>query len=78
MVQYKIIDKTAIVIGIGKASNLVANIGIIEDEVLIDNKLINIHEKSILTLNQNYGCKDDYIEYKFITPLIALNQSNIL
>ena len=77
MVQYKIIDKTAMIIGIGKASNLVANIGIIEDEILIDDKLINIYEKSILRLNQNYGCKDDYIEYKFITPWIALNQNNI-
>ena len=47
MVQYKIIDKTAMIIGIGKASNLVANIGIIEDEILIDDKLINIYEKSI-------------------------------
>ena len=77
MVQYKIIDKTAMIIGIGKASNLVANIGIIEDEILIDDKLINIYEKSILRLNQNYGCKDDYIEYKFITPWLALNQNNI-
>ncbi len=77
MVQYKIIDKTAMIIGIGKASNLVANIGIIEDKILIDDKLINIYEKSILRLNQNYGCKDDYIEYKFITPWIALNQNNI-
>ena len=47
MVQYKIIDKTAMIIGIGKASNLVANIGIIEDKILIDDKLINIYEKSI-------------------------------
>ena len=77
MVQYNIIDKTAMIIGIGKASNLVANIGIIEDKILIDDKLINIYEKSILRLNQNYGCKDDYIEYKFITPWIALNQNNI-
>ena len=77
MVQYKIIDKTAMIIGIGKASNLVANIGIIEDKILIDDKLINIYEKSILRLNQNYGCKDDYIEYKFITPWLALNQNNI-
>lgn len=77
IVQYKVIDKTAMIIGIGEASDLVANIGINEEEILIDNKLINIYEKSISKLNQNYGCNSDYIKYKFITPWIALNQNNI-
>ena len=63
MVQYKIIDKTAMIIGIGKASNLVANIGIIEDKILIDDKLINIYEKNEIISIFTYKYESSTIFY---------------
>lgn len=75
-VQYKVISEVPIIIGINEGANIVANIGIMEDELLLDGKEYNTFQKQIIKSNFHFGCTEDYIEYKFITPWIALNQRN--
>lgn len=76
-VQYKVINGTPIIIGIDDAADIVAQIGIADDVINIDGKLLDIHERKITDELYEYGSRDDYISYKFSTPWIALNQENI-
>lgn len=76
-VQYKIIKNVPIIIGIEEAANLVANIGIFDDELILDKTRYISFEKKIIMDNLNLEEKDDYLMYKFMTPWVALNQSNI-
>lgn len=77
MVQYKVLSGVPLIIGINEASNVVANIGISDDELILDGMKYNTFQKQIIKLSVDFGLTEDYIKYVFITPWIALNQSNI-
>jgi hypothetical protein len=76
MVQYKVIGNNPMIIGVNEASNLVANIGINDDEFILDKTKYETFQKEIKKDIQNFGTEIDYIEYKFLTPWIAINQKN--
>ncbi|MDP4146890.1 MAG: CRISPR-associated endonuclease Cas6 [Bacillota bacterium] len=76
MVQYKVVSKVPIIIGINEAANLVANIGVNDDELILDGIEYDAFQKEIIKSSFEFGCTDDYIKYTFITPWIALNQKN--
>lgn len=76
-VQYKVIHNTPIIIGIDEAVSCISRLGLLNDELIINDKSINVYEKDISIKKQNFGINNDYIEYKFISPWIALNQKNI-
>lgn len=77
LVQYKVIDKTPIVIGINDGVDGVLKIGVNDDELIIDNKKVESFQMSIERKSEVLGVCDDYISYEFKTPWIALNQKNI-
>lgn len=76
IVQYKILSEIPIILGINKAANIVASIGAVEDELILDGVEYDTFEKQIIKSRVNYGCIDYYIEYEFLSPWIALNQQN--
>lgn len=76
LVQYKVINNKPVVIGINAAAKVVANIGIEEDNLILDGINYDTSENSITKKNYVFGETDDYIEYKFETPWIALSQKN--
>lgn len=76
LVQYKVIDNIPTIIGINEAVNIVAKIGLFEDELIIRDVSYDINKKEINKENFEFGCTDDYIEYEFVTPWIAINQKN--
>lgn len=76
-VQYKVIDDKPVVCGINEGAKLAAKLGLVDDEILIDNELIDVSQKEIIKKTVEFGIAEDYIEYKFLTPWIALNQKNI-
>lgn len=76
-VQYKVIKDVPIILGINEGASIISNIGINDDELVIEGKTINTFEKKISINNNEYGVTDDYIKYEFLTPWIALNQKNI-
>ncbi|WP_034438951.1 CRISPR-associated endonuclease Cas6 [Clostridium ihumii] len=78
LVQYKVIRKTPMIIGINEAIEDVFNIGKNDDEFLIDGKENITYRKKIIKEEVEFGCYDDYINYKFLTPWIALNQKKVL
>lgn len=77
LVQYKVIDNIPMIIGMNEATNIVGNIGVNDDEFIFDNKKFDSFQKEILKYEFDFGVTDDYIEYKFKSPWIALNQNNI-
>lgn len=76
-VQYKIIDNKPKIIGINEGKDIVANIGIKDDELLLDGINYETFQKEIIRVSEIFGCENDYISYKFVTPWIALSQKNI-
>lgn len=76
-VQYKVIDDKPVICGINEGAKLAAKLGIVDDEILMDNELIDVSQKEIIKKTVEFGTAEDYIEYKFLTPWIALNQKNI-
>ena len=76
-VQYKVIKNTPMIIGINEAADIVGNIGINDDEFILNDIKYDTFQKNILKEIKDFGIAEDYIEYEFITPWISLNQKNI-
>lgn len=77
LVQYKIINSEPIIIGINEGVSIVSEIGLNDDELILDKVIYETFQKEINKSTFNFGCTEDYVEYKFVTPWIALNQKNI-
>ena len=76
-VQYKVIDNKPVLIGIEEAVDLISKIGIIEDEINIEGIKFDVSTKNIVKEDLNIEVLNDYVEYDFLTPWIAINQKNI-
>lgn len=75
-VQYKIINKVPIVIGIEEGANVLKEIYDKYDTIKLGNNVYNICEKEIMLQNAEFGETKEFHTYKFITPWIGLNQEN--
>lgn len=77
LVQYKSFNKKLIVIGINEGANVLKKV--LEEEkninLLADEYNLNFNEK--VEACYAFGCVNNLIKYKFITPWIALSQKNI-
>lgn len=76
LVQYKVLSQVPIIVGINEGADIVANIGIMDDELVLGGTEYNTFQKEIIKSKFDFGCTGDYIDYKFDTPWIALNQKN--
>lgn len=76
LVQYKIVNKTPMIIGINEGAKVVRKIAF-ENEIELDNSKIQILSKEIKDEIVLIEEADEYIHYEFLTPWIALNQKNI-
>ncbi|HHW00812.1 MAG TPA: CRISPR-associated endonuclease Cas6 [Clostridiaceae bacterium] len=76
-VQYKVIDGQPIICGICEGSSLISQIGFNTNEIDIDGEKINVSQTKIIRKPVEFGVCDNYVEYRFITPWMALNQKNI-
>ncbi|MEG0307889.1 MAG: CRISPR-associated endonuclease Cas6 [Clostridium sp.] len=77
MIQYKVLSKVPVIIGINEGANTVANIGINDDELVLDGVKYDTFQKEITKTTFEFKCEDDYVQYKFLTPWISLSQKNI-
>lgn len=77
LVQYKVINKVPVILGINDGADIAANIGLKENQFILDDLKYDCCEKTIKKFDGEFGVTDDYVEYEFITPWIALNQKNI-
>lgn len=75
-VQYKVIGKTPILIGIGEGAELLPQLFLKIKEINIDGKTYPVQSKNIEVGEETAGFSDNLIEYRFETLWMALNQMN--
>jgi hypothetical protein len=76
LVQYKVIDSIANLIGIGEGANLLVDLFLEIKTLNIDGKVYPVYSKNISAKKEEIKVGDDMYEYKFVTPWLALNQGN--
>ncbi|MFN2262052.1 MAG: CRISPR-associated endonuclease Cas6 [Psychroflexus sp.] len=76
LVQYKVIDKTPMLVGINEGSQLLTQLFLKIKELNIDGKTYPIQSKNISSSTIKIGFSEQLHEYKFETLWLALNQKN--
>ena len=76
LVQYKVIRKTPMLIGINEGAELLTQLFLKIDHLDIDGKQYPIHTKNISQQQERIGFSEELVEYKFNTLWMALNQEN--
>ena len=75
-VQYRIIEKHPALIGFGNGIEVLKKIFFELDEIIINNRKYTLNEKEIYLKEFDFGVADEFINYKFISPWMALKEKN--
>lgn len=78
LTQYKVIDDIPMIIGLGKASEIVREIALDCEDINISGTVFASVNREVTTKICNYNETDDYVSYEFVSPWVALNQENIV
>jgi len=76
LIQYKVVQKTPTLTGIGEGSEVLAKKFLNIRCLNIRDKSIPVYQKNIEKQEVDTGVKDDLFEYEFATLWMALNQEN--
>lgn len=76
LIQYKVIDKVPMLIGIEEGAELLPQLFLKIQELDIDGKTYPVNAKNIETGKEEVGFTDELKEYQFKTLWMALNQKN--
>jgi len=76
LVQYKVIDKTPMLVGINEGGKLLTQLFLKINALNIDGKTYTIQSKNISSTNHEIGFAEALREYQFKTLWLALNQKN--
>ena len=74
--QFKIIDKNLNIVGLSHGADMLLQIFQQVDEVEISYRLRQIHQKMVQVCQAPLGMADEFIQYSFLSPWMALNQDN--
>ena len=77
-IQYKVINGSPMIIGIEEGMDVLKKIYFDIGELKLNcSYKTNLHSEIEMTVSEEkFGCWDDFVEYKFVTPWMALNQKN--
>jgi len=75
-IQYKILEGAAIVLGIEEGAEVLKEIYDKYDEITLGESAYTIVERGILIKEAEFGISPELVSYEFITPWIALSQTN--
>ena len=76
LVQYKVLDRVPHIIGLGEGSRLLTQLFLKVKELQIADYCYPIHHKHIHNQEVETGIREALYTYRFLTPWIALNQTN--
>ena len=76
LIQFKTINHKPTILGINEGIELLKKVFMEIEGIKIGERYKIINEKSILLKEEEFGVTDDYIDYKFLSPWMALNQMN--
>jgi hypothetical protein len=75
-IQYRIINKHPALIGIKNGIEILKRLFFSLGEIIIDNRVYNLHEKEITLKSVEIGISINFINYRFSSPWMALNENN--
>lgn len=76
LVQYKMINKTPMVIGINEGADVLVEIYDKYDKIRLKDNIYEIVEREFSYKNEDFGLSEKFYTYSFETPWFALNQEN--
>jgi hypothetical protein len=75
-IQYRIINHHPALIGIEKGIGILKKLFFDLEDIIINNRKYQLHEKEIMLREYKLGVAKDFIQYKFISPWMALKEEN--
>ena len=76
LVQYKVIDKVPVLVGLGEGARLLTELFLEIRELDINGQKIPVHHKHIESYKPDIGISEDLQLYRFQTLWMGLNQKN--
>lgn len=75
-IQYRIVEGTALVLGIEEGAEMLKDVYDKYDEIALGETVYTIVERGIHVKEEEFGISPELLSYAFITPWIALSQNN--
>lgn len=75
-IQYKVINKEPLIIGIDEGVNIIKKYLLWEDHIIIGDEKITLQQLEIKSTDEEFGLLDKIIDYQFKSPWMALSQKN--
>lgn len=75
-IQYRIINQHPVLIGINDGIDILKKVFFDLDEIIISNRKYTLNEKEIILTEKEFGIANEFIDYHFISPWMALNEDN--
>lgn len=76
LIQYKMIDRSPLVIGINEGADVLKEIYDKFSEIKLGESTYSIMERGITLKSEEFGCSSEILSYRFATPWLALSQEN--
>ena len=75
-IQFKVIDRQAVLIGLEEGSTLLARLWLETDEAKLGSEILDVREATIRRRQVLFGQAEYMVTYRFLSPWLALNQEN--
>jgi hypothetical protein len=75
-IQFKIIDRIALLLGLEEGSDLLARLWLEIDHTTIGSDDLPVLESTIIQRREELGDTTEVVKYRFVIPWLALNQEN--
>ena len=75
-IQFKFIDNRPMIVGYGKGLQILAEVFQKVNYFELNQRRVDVPEKSIQIVETMIGETEEFYKYSFLTPWMALNQSN--
>ncbi len=76
LIQFKAVNSHPTIIAINDGINILKEVFLDLGDIKIGEKKETIHEKSIILKKERFGISEEYIDYRFASLWMALNQEN--
>jgi hypothetical protein len=76
LVQYKVLDRTPLIVGVNEGAEILKGLFDKFDTVTLPHKDFEITERSLRLKKQEFGLTKSIYFYEFLTPWLALNKEN--
>ncbi|GBC60652.1 hypothetical protein DENIS_1609 [Desulfonema ishimotonii] len=75
-IQYKVINGCALVVGLGKGAEALAQVNMLERELLLGRERYQVASQQVSYSTVSAGISIPHLLYEFVTPWLALNEKN--